>query len=79
MANAKLLERTPTFEVSPEQELTIPAPILAELGFEPGQKFVALAFQGSIRLIPLVTHEQARGSMPGLDELVRRIDGEEQE
>lgn len=79
MANAKLLERAPTFEISPEQELIIPASVLAELGFEPGQKFVALAFQGSIRLIPLVTHEQARGSMPGLDQLVQRINGEEQE
>lgn len=77
MTIAKPLEKTPTFEVSPEQELVIPASVLAELGFEPGQKFVALSFQGSIRLIPLVSHEEAFGSMPGLDTTVNRDDDEE--
>jgi hypothetical protein len=79
MAIAKLLERTQTFEVSPEQGLTIPTSVLAKMGFEPGQKFVALVFQDSIRLIPLVTHEEARGSMPGLDKLVDSLADEEQE
>lgn len=79
MANAELLDQTHTLEVSPAQELTISAPILKKLGFKPGQKFVALAFQGSIQLIPLVTHEEARGSVPGIDMLVERIEGKEQQ
>ena len=79
MANAELLEQTHTLEVSPTQELTISAPFLKGLGFKPGQKFVAIAFQGSIQLIPVVTHEEARGSMPGVDILVERMEGKEQE
>jgi hypothetical protein len=67
MADVRSLERSPTLEISREQELIIPASVLAELGFKPGQKSVVLQFQDSIRLIPLVSHAEARGSMPGLD------------
>jgi hypothetical protein len=77
MANAAPSQQTLTLEMSPEQELVVPASVLAGLGFKPGQKFVALAFQGSIRLIPLVSAEEARGSMPGLDTTIDREDDEE--
>jgi hypothetical protein len=75
MANTASL--IPTLEVSSEQEIVIPASVLAGLGFKPGQKFVALAFQDSIRLIPLVSAEEARGAMPGLDAIGDSEDDEE--
>ena len=78
MAILESLKRTPTLEVSSGQDLVIPASVLEDLGFKPGQKFVALSFQGSIRLIPLVSHEEAFGSMPGLDSIVDPEDEEHQ-
>ena len=76
MAISESIERTPTFEVSPDRELTIPASVLAKMGVQPGQKYVALTYNGTIRLIPLVSADEARGSMPGLDTTVDRDDEE---
>jgi hypothetical protein len=77
MAISEAMERTPTFEVSPERELTIPASVLAKMGVLPGQKYVALTNNGTIRLIPLISAEEAHGSMPGLDTTIDREDDEE--
>jgi hypothetical protein len=76
MAIATSLEQAPTLEVSPTQELVIPASVLEKLGIQPGQRFVVLAYQHFIQLVPLISREEARGSMPGLDTTVDREDDE---
>jgi hypothetical protein len=77
MLRAELPEPTPMFEVSPSQGLTIPASVLAKYGIQPGQKLMIIKYHGLLHLMPVISPEEALGSMPGLDTTIACEDDEE--
>lgn len=63
---------TETVEVSSDYKIVIPREVRISLGIHPGQKLQAIVYRGRLELVPLITPQEARGSMPGLDSTVER-------
>ncbi len=60
--------------VSPKYQVVIPKEIRESLGLKPGQKLIALSFEGRIVLSPLRSAAELQGFLPGLDTTVPRED-----
>jgi AbrB family looped-hinge helix DNA binding protein len=61
-----------TVTVSPKFQVVIPKEIRERLRLRPGQKVLAMAYEGRIELIPVRRPSEMRGAYPGLDTTVPR-------
>lgn len=64
--------------VSSKYQIVLPREVREYLGVEPGRKLRLLLYDGQVRLVPVPTLEEARGSLRGMDTNVEREE-EEQE
>jgi AbrB family looped-hinge helix DNA binding protein len=53
--------------VSPKFQIAIPRSIRQSFGIKPGQKLHFIEYNGTIRLIPVMEPEEARGFMKCID------------
>jgi AbrB family looped-hinge helix DNA binding protein len=60
--------------VSPKYQVVIPKEIRESLGLKPGQKLIALPYEGRIVFVPLKSVAELQGFLPGLDTNVPRED-----
>jgi len=63
-----------TVTVSPKFQIVIPKPVREAMGLKPGQKLVALPYDGTVVFVPLLSAEKLQGYLPGLDTDVPRED-----
>lgn len=72
MALTPTIPSAATVELSADYTVTIPPEVRAALGLRPGQQLQAIIFAGRLELVPLLTPQEARGSLPNLDTNVER-------
>ena len=61
-----------TLTVSPKYQVVIPKRIRERLALTPGQKLQAIAYDDRIELIPVVSADQLRGFVRGIDTGIER-------
>jgi AbrB family looped-hinge helix DNA binding protein len=61
-----------TVTLSPKYQVVIPKSVREELGLEPGQKLMAMAWKGAVHLVPVASADDLCGSLPGLDTTIER-------
>lgn len=61
-----------TLTVSPKYQVVIPKRIRERLALTPGQKLQAIAYDDRIELIPVVSADQLRGFVRGIDTAIER-------
>ena len=61
-----------TVTVSPKYQVVIPRDVRDALQIKPGQKVQVLQYEHRIVLIPVVTIQQTRGFLKGIDTTIER-------
>ena len=61
-----------TVTLSPKYQVVIPKDVREELDLEPGQKLMAMAWEGTVHLVPVASVDELYGSLPGLDTTIER-------
>lgn len=61
-----------TVTVSPKFQVVIPKEIRDALGIKAGDRLQAIRFQGRVELVPIMSNEEARGFLRGIDTEVPR-------
>lgn len=72
--NGSTLPKTETIVLTPDYQIVIPPSIRKQFGLQPGQKLQVIYYAGRLEIVPEISPEEARGSMPDLRTDVERDD-----
>jgi len=61
-----------TVTISPKYQVVIPKSVRDELDLKPGQKVMAMAWDGGVQFVPVASADELHGSLPGIDTNVSR-------
>jgi len=61
-----------TVTISPKFQIVIPQNVREALGLKPGQKVRVIADRGHIEIVPVLSMEEARGFLKGIDTTLSR-------
>ena len=63
---------TDTVTVSTKYQVVIPLKVRESIGIKPGQKVQMIAYGDRIEMIPVMSMEDARGFLKGIDPTIER-------
>jgi len=58
--------------VSPKYQIVIPSEVRERLNIRPGQKLRVIVYNERIELVPVMSVQEARGLLPGMNTTVER-------